>query len=100
MSFYAVFYAARGILAYLREAPKTHKGARARFHLRAVQESGFPPQVAVLWDELKEDREQADYDIWTMDSWDDQAAVEAIAKAGRFVGEAAARLERHRTVGQ
>ena len=65
-----------------------------------MQESGFPPQVAVLWDELKEDREQADYDIWTMDSWDDQAAVEAIAKAGRFVGEAAARLERHRTVGQ
>ena len=65
MSFYAVFYAATGILAYLREAPKTHKGARARVHLRAVHESDFPPEVAVLWDELKEDREQADYDIWT-----------------------------------
>ena len=65
-----------------------------------MHESDFPPEVAALWDELKEDREQADYDIWTMDSWDDQAAVEAIAKAGRFVDEAAAWLERHRTVGQ
>ena len=27
LSFYAVFYAARGILAYLREALKAHKGA-------------------------------------------------------------------------
>ena len=44
--------------------------------------------VAVLWDALRADRQEADYNVWTMDSWDDEAAVEAIAKARRFVEEA------------
>lgn len=96
MAFFAALYAVRGILAYLREEPKTHQGTRSRFHLRAVHQSDFPSEVAVLWDELRADRQEADYTIWTMDSWDDEAAVEAIAKARRFVEEAAAWLDRHR----
>lgn len=95
MSFYAVFYAAGGILAYLREEPRTHKGARSRFHLRAVHKSDFPSEVAVFWDELRTDRQEADYNVWTMDSWDDEAAAEAIAKAEKFVEEAAPWLNRH-----
>ena len=94
MAFYAAFYAVRGILAYLREEPKTHHGTRARFHLRAVYQSDFPSEVAVLLDELRADRQEADYNVWTMDSWDDKAAVEAIAKARRFVEEADAWLDR------
>lgn len=52
--------------------------------------------MAVLWDELRADRQEADYNVWTMDSWGDEAAVEAIAKARRFVEEAAAWLDRHK----
>lgn len=99
MAFYAAFYAARGMLAFLREEPKTHSGARSRFHLRAVFESDFPPEVAALWDELREDRRQADYDVWTMDSWDDQSARRAIDKARTFVNEAAAWFDRHGPAG-
>lgn len=75
------FYAVRGILAYLREETKTHHGTRSRFHLRAVYQSDFPSEVAVLWDELRADRQEADYNVWTLDSWDDQAAAEAIDRA-------------------
>ena len=96
MAFYAAFHAVRGILAYLREETKTHQGTRSRFHLRAVYQSDFPSEVAVLWDDLRADRQEADYNVWTMDSWGDETAVEAIAKARRFVEEAAAWLDRHK----
>lgn len=96
MAFYAAFYAVRGILAYLREEPKTHHGTRSRFHLRAVYQSDFPSEVAVLLDELRADRQEADYNVWTMDSWDEEGAVEAIAKAQRFVEEAASWFDRHK----
>lgn len=95
MAFYAVFYAARGVLAFLLEEPKSHGGARSRFHLRAVHESDFPPEVAAIWDELREDRWKADYDIWAMDLWDDRAASQAIAKAKTFVDEANGWFDRH-----
>lgn len=95
MAFYAAFYSVRGILAFLREEPKTHQGTKSRFHLLAVYQSDFPSEVAVLLDELRADRQEADYNVWTMDSWDDEAAVDAIAKARRFVEEAASWLDRH-----
>ena len=96
MAFYAAFYAVRGMLAHLREEPKTHHGTRSRFHLRAVRQSDYPSEVAALLDELRADRQEADYNVWTMDAWDDAAAGEAIAKARRFVEEAASWLDRHR----
>lgn len=97
MSYYGAFYAAKSILAFLREDTKTHQGTSARFYLRAVHQSDFPAEVAGLLEGLRHDREESDYGPRFEGAWDATTSEEAIANADRFVGEVEAWLQRQRS---
>lgn len=86
-SYYAVFHAAKTILAFLGEDTKTHRGTGARFHYCAVRRSDFPAEVAALLGRLQAQRQDADCEAYVEGLWDNSAAVEAIAEAGDFVRE-------------
>ena len=94
VAYYAVFYAARAVIAYHRKEAKSHKGTIARFYTLAVHGSDFPSETASLLGQLKKVRAQADYDQAAMD-WRDADASDAIARARTFVNEATAWFDRH-----
>lgn len=96
MSYYAAFHAARSILAHLGEETRTHQGTSARFHYLAVYRSDFPKDVARFLGGLRLSREEADYEAHFGDDWDNSTALEAMAKAKRFVRETGAWLDRRR----
>ena len=97
MSYYSVFHAAKSILVYLGEETRTHHGTSSRFHLRVVHRSDFPSEVAGFLEQLRQRREDADYEVYI--SWDEASAAEAISKAERFVLETDAWFNRHRFSG-
>ena len=94
LAYYAAFYAAKAVIAYHREGPKTHRGAGERFRALAVRDSDFPPEIAPILARLMKSRDEADYDQATSD-WGDADASEAIADARTFVREVVAWFDRH-----
>ena len=96
MSYYTAFHAAKSILAHLGEETRTHLGASARFHYLAVYRSDFPKDVARFLGGLRLSREEADYEVHFGDDWDNSTAMEAMAKAKRFVRETGARFDLRR----
>ena len=42
LAYYAVFYAAQAVIAYHRQAAKTHRGVQNLFWILAVEGSDFP----------------------------------------------------------
>ena len=95
LAYYATFYAARAVVAYHRESPKTHKGVRSRFHFLVVAGSDFPPQTASIVDELADDRLRADYDHAAMRGWRESEATDAIERARTFLNEVDRWFRRH-----
>ena len=95
LAYYATFYAAKAIVAYHRESPKTHKGVRTRFQFLVVARSDFPPEAASIVTELADDRLRADYDHATMRSWQEEDATHAIQRARTFVNEVDGWFSRH-----
>ncbi len=97
LSYYAAFHAAKSILVYLREETRTYHGTSSRFHFRVVHSSDFPAEVAGFLEQLRQRREDADYEVNF--SWNNATATEAISKAERFVVESDAWFNRHRFSG-
>ena len=95
MSYYAAFYAAKAVIAYHREGPKTHQGTNRSFHRLAVRGSDFPSTIASFLGELERLRLKADYDMVTKGEWRDDDAAAAIAKAEAFIGEVQNWFSRH-----
>ncbi|MCY3539276.1 MAG: HEPN domain-containing protein [bacterium] len=96
LAYYAAFYAAKAVVAYHRQGPKTHEGVSRQFHKLAVLESDFPSTVAGLLDEMQEERLVADYDMSkASDDWMEEEALLAIDRATRFVDEVEGWLIRH-----
>ncbi len=95
LAYYAAFYAARSVLAYHREGPKTHQGTRQVFGRVAVKGSDFPAEASGILTDLAENRGKADYDFELMDTWGEAEASSAIERAGLFIDEVHAWYGRH-----
>ncbi len=95
LSYYAALHAAKAVLAYHRDAAKTHKGTHALFRLHAVRRSDFPNEVAGLLAQLAEERGGADYHGPTRRALTETDAANSISKAKTFVSEVQAWFDRH-----
>jgi uncharacterized protein (UPF0332 family) len=82
-AYYACFNTARAALLARGEAPKTHKGVRARFGQRFVAPGLVAPDVARVLGQSADVRETADYD--DADLLEAGAVDTLIQAAARFV---------------
>lgn len=62
-AYYAMFYAARALLAEREMYPKTHRGVIAQFGLEFVKAGTFEREIFDLFARAQEDREEADYGL-------------------------------------
>ena len=61
-SYYAVFHAAKALLAKKGISTKTHSGTIHKFGLEYVTNGTFDKEIGKFFSKLEEDREKADYD--------------------------------------
>jgi uncharacterized protein (UPF0332 family) len=62
-AYYAMFYAARALLAEKQVHPKTHRGVISQFGLAFVKSGTFRRELFELFARAQEDREEADYGL-------------------------------------
>jgi len=91
-AYYAMLYAARGMLASEGLSSKTHRGAVALLERHFVRTGRFPSEVAKLLPAAMAFRERADYGARTHLSEGD--AKRTIEAAGRFLEAAREVLRR------
>lgn len=91
-AYYAIYHAAQGALAYLGEAPKTHRGTQTRFWTRLVKTGQFPEPLARLISYAQDLRLQADYETAT--GFSEEVAADLLGDAEGFVDEAEALIRR------
>lgn len=95
VAYYAVFSAAKAVLAYHRDGAKTHKGVAKQFLQIAVLNSDFPSAVGDSMGAMLRQRLAADYDLSKpVDDWTEEEASLAIGGATAFVDEVEAWLIR------
>lgn len=82
-AYYAAFYAARAALEREGEAPRSHKGVRARFGDRFVRTGRVDHATAGILQAAEVARLKADYDALSV--FDTSAARDLIADVERFV---------------
>ncbi len=82
-AFYACFYAASAILLVDGQHFVKHSGVRAAVHRDLVRPGRLAPELGQVYDELYNDRGEADYLPSASFTPDDAAA--ALSKADRFV---------------
>lgn len=83
-AFYACFYAASAALVLEGREFVKHTGVRAAVHRDLVKPGRLAPEFGQIYDELFNDRSEADYVPTSTFSPEDGAS--AVAKAERFVG--------------
>jgi len=64
-AYYAMFYAARALLSEKSVYPKTHRGVISQFGLKFVKEGKFEKEIFDLFTRAQEDREEADYGLFS-----------------------------------
>ena len=62
-AYYAMFYAARALLAERDVYPKTHRGVISQFGLLFVKTGQFEREIFDFFVRAQEDREEADYGV-------------------------------------
>jgi len=62
-AYYAMFYAARALLAERDLYPKTHRGVISQFGLIFVKAGQFDREIFDFFVRAQEDREEADYGV-------------------------------------
>jgi uncharacterized protein (UPF0332 family) len=88
--YYACFYAVNALLASGDHTSVKHAGVRALFNLYFVKTGVVPRELAAVYNDLFESRQESDYqDFFVVES---AAALEFIAPAERFVRYIASHL--------
>ena len=64
-AYYAMFFAARALLSKRNIYPKTHRGLISQFALEFVKTGDFRKEIFDLFTRAQEDREEADYGIFS-----------------------------------
>jgi uncharacterized protein (UPF0332 family) len=93
-SYYAMFYAARALLATKGVSPKTHGGVLHKLGDLFVKPGLLPSEMTSAMGATMELREQADYEPESA-AIDRTRAEEALGAAKRFVGHAGGFLRSH-----
>lgn len=91
-SYYAMFYAAKGLLASRGVSPKSHGGTLQKLGELFVKQAFLPSEAAAEMGAAMELREQADYEV---DPFvvDEDRARQTLDAARRFVDRAAIILQ-------
>lgn len=91
-AYYSAFNAVKALLAATGQNPKSHHGTAVLFNRLFVKTGKFSPEIGRFLTNLRDDRESADYDVFS--NVDPQAAEEAIREAVRLVDEVKEYLHR------
>jgi uncharacterized protein (UPF0332 family) len=83
-AYYAVFNAARAMLAAQGMGAKTHKGTIRLFHLHLIKDKLVTGEMGVILSDLHEERELADYHAMT-ENFERIDVERDVAKAKEFV---------------
>ena len=92
-AYYAAFHAAQALLASEGLHAETHQGVVNLFGLHFAKSGKMNPRLGRFLNNLKDDRESADYDVYS--GFERQDAVNAVEEARQFVTEAEAYLKPH-----
>jgi uncharacterized protein (UPF0332 family) len=82
-AYYAVFHAAEAALLVEGDEPRSHEGLKSLFGLRFVRTGRLPAELASIFRQLKDERENGDYSIFPAITAEE--AERAVASAERFV---------------
>jgi hypothetical protein len=96
-AYYAVFHCAQALLISSGIKAESHTGVRQLFGLHFIKEGRFDKKFAKYLKNLKDDRENGDYGIFTL--IDEEDAKEAIREAKEFIAETESYLRNKRAVG-
>ncbi|MGL6297718.1 MAG: HEPN domain-containing protein [Methanobacteriaceae archaeon] len=84
-SYYAMFYAAKFLIAKKNIYPKSHKGVLSQFSLECVKNDNFDSKIAELFFKSQEDRRNADYDV--LINFNENNAKKSLENAELFINE-------------
>jgi len=90
-AYYAVFHATQALLLTEGEKAETHKGVVTLFSLLFVKTGKFKKDLLKYLANLKDERENGDYEIFSYT--DKDTAVAAIAEAREFLKESKSYLK-------
>jgi len=93
LAYYAVFYAAQAVIAYHRQAAKTHRGGSKPILEIGGRRFRLPTEVAGIINTLEPGRLEADYTALVEISPPD--AAQAITQTQTFVTEVTTWFQRH-----
>ena len=85
-AYYAAFHAAQAMLYSEGLEPKSHHGVMTLFGLHFVKSGRIDPHFARYLKNLKDDREESDYEIFS--TVNEAIATNALREASEFVAEA------------
>lgn len=91
--YYSVFHAAQAILLTEGLSADTHQGLINLFGLNFVKTGKFDRKFGRILSNLKDDRENGDYEIYS--AIDEEVAKEAVCEAEEFLQEAKRYLLRY-----
>ncbi|WP_420266093.1 HEPN domain-containing protein [Candidatus Magnetominusculus dajiuhuensis] len=91
-AYYAVYHAAQGLLLTEGERASTHKGVLTLFSLLFVKTGRFKKNLGKYLSNLKDDRENGDYEIFSF--IDEETAETALNEAEEFIKETIAYLQK------
>lgn len=81
-AYYAMLYGARAALSERDASAKTHRGTWHEFRSTFVEDGTIDPELAAEVQKIQPEREQADYDAWSVPAEEAQRAIEL---ADRFL---------------
>ncbi len=84
-AYYAMFFAARALLAERGMYPKTHRGVISQFGLEFVKGGKFERAIFDLFARAQEDREEADYGL--LSGIEEEEARKIVKGAEQFLKE-------------
>ena len=84
-SYYAIFYAAKALLAKKGIFPKKHSGTLHQFSFEYVKKDNFDYETYLLYAKLMEDRSDADYEVLV--NFNEEEAMEAVESPEIFINE-------------
>lgn len=93
--YYAAFHAAQAILATEGLQADTHQGVVSLFGLHFAKTKKVNPRLGRYLNNLKDDRESGDYDVYS--GIDREDAENAVREAREFLAEAERYLKPHLT---
>ncbi|MFH0796592.1 MAG: HEPN domain-containing protein [Candidatus Omnitrophota bacterium] len=92
-AYYCAFHATQALLLSEGLSADTHQGIRNLFGLYFVKTGKFDKRFARILSNLKDDRENGDYEIFS--AIDKESAEESLKKAGEFLEKAEQYLKKY-----